>query len=104
MAAGETGGGSETSCDEHCEFVEFSSASSPADLRQRIDALKAELADLNTELAAETDADSGSSAAHAPQDQGSPAPATAGGGASCGRPDASAQSVDDGTARNGDTS
>jgi len=48
-------------------------------LQQRIDALKAELADLNTELAAAKDGDSATSAA-APQDQGAPpaaAPATA---------------------------
>jgi putative OmpL-like beta-barrel porin-2 len=44
-------------------------------LRQRIDALKAELADLNTELAAENDGDTPTSAA-APRDQGTPPPAT----------------------------
>jgi hypothetical protein len=40
-------------------------------LQQRIDALKAELADLNTELAAAKDGDSATSAT-APQDQGAP--------------------------------
>jgi hypothetical protein len=45
-------------------------------LRQRIDALKAELADLNTELAASKDPDATAPAA-APQDQGTPAPAAA---------------------------
>jgi hypothetical protein len=44
-------------------------------LRQRIDALKAELADLNNELAAEKNGDPATSVA-APQDQGGPPPAT----------------------------
>jgi hypothetical protein len=44
-------------------------------LRQRIDALKAELADLNTELAAEKVGDPATSTA-APQDQGAPPAAT----------------------------
>jgi hypothetical protein len=43
-------------------------------LRRRIDALKAELADLNTELAAETEP--AAPATDVPQDQGTPAPAT----------------------------
>jgi hypothetical protein len=43
-------------------------------LRRRIDALKAELADLNTELAAETEL--AAPATDVPQDQGTPAPAT----------------------------
>jgi len=46
-------------------------------LRQRIDALKAELADLNKELAAEKDP--AAPAADVPQDQSSPAPAAQGG-------------------------
>jgi hypothetical protein len=46
-------------------------------LRQRIDALKAELADLDTQLAAAKDGDTAAPAAAAPQDQGAPAPATA---------------------------
>jgi hypothetical protein len=45
-------------------------------LRQRIDALKAELADLNTELSAEKDQEPAASAAEAPESQGTPAPAT----------------------------
>jgi hypothetical protein len=53
------------------------SASSPEDLRQRIEALKAELADLNTELAASKDTEAAAPAADVPQDQGSPAPAPA---------------------------
>ena len=50
-------------------------ASSPADLQQRIDALKVELAELNRELAAEKDSKPVGSAGVTPQDQGSPAPA-----------------------------
>jgi hypothetical protein len=49
--------------------------SSPADLQQRIDALKAELADLNTQLAAENDKEPAAAAADVPQDQGAPTPA-----------------------------
>ena len=75
LAAGETGGASETSTTSAASSSTTPPASSPADLRQRIDALKAELADLNAELATEKDGDSATSAA-APQDQGSPAPAT----------------------------
>src|ERR1700686_2284975 len=52
-------------------------ASSPADLRQRIDALNAELSDLNTELAAAKDEQPAASATEAPQDQSSPTPAPA---------------------------
>jgi len=72
LAAGESAGGSETAATSASSSP---TASSPADLRQRIDALKAELADLNTELAAAKDGDSATSAA-APQDQGAPPPAT----------------------------
>ena len=71
LAAGEAGGGSETAATSAASSSSSPTASSPADLRQRIDALKAELADLNTELAAEKDGDSATSAA-APQDQGAP--------------------------------
>jgi hypothetical protein len=49
---------------------------SPADLQQRIDALKAELADLDAQLAAEKSQEPASAAAGATQDQSSPAPAT----------------------------
>ena len=79
LAAGETGSGSETAATSAASPSSSSTAVSPADLRQRIDALKAELADLNTELALAKDGDSATSAA-APQDQGAPpaaAPASA---------------------------
>jgi putative OmpL-like beta-barrel porin-2 len=79
LAAGEAGGGSETAATSAASSSSTPTASSPADLRQRIDALKAELADLNTELAAEKDGDTATSAT-APQDQGAPpaaAPAAA---------------------------
>ena len=76
LSAGEPGGGSETAATSAASSPSSPTASSPADLQQRIDALKAELADLNTELAADKDPDSAAPAAAAPQDQGSPAPAT----------------------------
>src|SRR5260370_28954312 len=63
MAASGTGGATETSTPSGSATP---ASSSPADLRQRIDALKAELADLNTQLAAAKDGDSPTSAA-APQ-------------------------------------
>jgi Putative beta-barrel porin-2, OmpL-like. bbp2 len=78
LAAGETGGESETTATSAASSSSTSAASSPADLRQRIDALKAQLADLNTELA-EKDVDTSAPAAP-PQDQGAPpaaAPAAA---------------------------
>jgi hypothetical protein len=65
LAADESAGGSETATTTAASSSSAPAASSPADLRQRIDALKAELADLNTQLAADTN-----------QDQGTPAPAT----------------------------
>jgi hypothetical protein len=76
LAVDEAGNGTES--------ASTSAASSPTtsnavDLQHRIDALKAELADLNTELAAAKDGDSATPEA-APQDQGAPpaaAPATA---------------------------
>jgi hypothetical protein len=46
-------------------------------LRQRIDALKAELADLNAELATRKEAELATAADSTPQDQGAPAPAAA---------------------------
>jgi hypothetical protein len=79
LAAGEAGGGSETAMTSASSSSSTSTTSSSADLIQRIDALKAELADLNKELDAEKDGDSATSAA-APQDQGAPpaaAPAAA---------------------------
>jgi len=78
LAAGETGGESETTATSAASSSSTTAASSPADLRQRIDALKAQLADLNTELA-EKDVDTSAPAAP-PQDQGAPpaaAPAAA---------------------------
>jgi hypothetical protein len=74
LAAGEAGGGSETAATSAASSSSTPTASSPADLRQRIDALNAELADLNKELAAEKEGDPATSTA-APQDQGAPAPA-----------------------------
>jgi Putative beta-barrel porin-2, OmpL-like. bbp2 len=77
FAAGESAGASETTATSAANPSSSSPASSTEDLRQRIDALKAELADLNTELAADDkDTDTASPAAVAPQDQGTPAPAT----------------------------
>jgi hypothetical protein len=76
LAAGGSGAGSETEATSAASSSTTSTASSPADLRQRIDALKAELADLNAELAAEKDKDAAAPAADVPQDQGSPAPTT----------------------------
>jgi hypothetical protein len=74
LATDEAGSGSETSATSATNSSSSPTASSPADLRQRIDALKAELADLNSELAAGKDPD-GTIPAAAPQDQGAPAPA-----------------------------
>jgi hypothetical protein len=74
LAAGGAGGGGGTDATSAASSSSSSTATSPADLHQRIDALKAELDDLNKELAAEKDGDAATSAA-APQDQG-PTPAT----------------------------
>jgi hypothetical protein len=76
LAAGGESGGSEPATTSATSSTSAPAASSPAELRQRIDALKAELADLNKELAAEKDADSVATAA-APQDQGAPPAAAA---------------------------
>jgi len=75
LAAGEAGGGSETAAASAAGPSSAPTAPSAADLRQRVEALKAELADLNAELAAEKDGDSTASTT-APQDQSTPAPAT----------------------------
>jgi hypothetical protein len=75
LPASEARGGIETAATSAVNSSNSPTASSSEDLRQRIDALKAELADLNTELAAEKDQEPPASAA-APQDQGSPTPAT----------------------------
>jgi hypothetical protein len=72
MAASGSGGAADTSAPS---TPVTPAASSPADLRLRIDALKAELAALNAELATEKDGDSAASTA-APQGQGSTTPAT----------------------------
>jgi len=74
LAAGGTGGGSDPTTTSATSSSSTPAASSSADLRRRIDALKAELADLNTELAAETEP--AAPATDVPQDQGTPAPAT----------------------------
>ncbi len=76
LPAGEPGGGSETAATSAANTSSSPTASSSVDLRQRIDALKAELSDLNTELAAEKDQEPAAPAADVPQDQGSPTPAT----------------------------
>jgi hypothetical protein len=70
LAAGETAGASEAATS-----VSPAAASSSEDLAKRIEALKAELADLNSQLEADKDVDTTSPAA-SPQDQGAPAPAT----------------------------
>jgi hypothetical protein len=75
LVAGEASGVSETAAPSTASSSSTSTASSPADLRQRIDALNAELSDLNKELAAEKDEDTATPAA-TPQDQGTPPPAT----------------------------
>ena len=72
LAAGEPGAGNEAA-----NSSSSAAASSSEDLTKRIDALKAELADLNSQLATEAEKDSDTAApAATPQDQGSPAPAT----------------------------
>lgn len=76
LAAEEAGGKSETAATSAASSSSSATAASPADLQQRIDALKAELADLNTELAAAKDGDSAAAAA-ASQDQGAPPAAAA---------------------------
>ena len=75
LAAGESAGASETTATSAANTSSSPTASSPEDLHQRIDALKAELADLNTELDAEKDTDA-AAPAPAPQDQSTPATAT----------------------------
>jgi hypothetical protein len=72
LVADGSGDGSETEATSAASSSATPPASSPADLRQRIDAVKAELAELNSELSA----DVASPALPAPQDQGA-APASA---------------------------
>jgi len=74
LAAGGAAAGSETETTSTTSSTTTPTASSAADLRQRIDALKAELVDLNQELA--TEQEPAAPAADVPQGQGSPAPAT----------------------------
>lgn len=74
LVADEAAGASEPATTSTASPSSSSAAPSEADLRQRIDALKAELADLNTELAVAKDGDSATSTA---EPQGTPAPATA---------------------------
>lgn len=72
LAAGESAGETETTATSASSTTSAAEASS-ADLRQRIEALKAQLAELNSELASEDN----QPAAAAPAEQGTPAPATA---------------------------
>jgi hypothetical protein len=76
LAAAGAGGSSETSTTSAASSPSAPAASSAADLRERIGALKAELAVLNDELAAEKDADPAAPTAVATPEQGTPAPAT----------------------------
>ena len=76
LAVNEAVSGSDTATSSGTSSASAAAESSPADLRQRIDALKAELAALNTELAAAKDGDSTTAGAEAPQDQGAPPAAT----------------------------
>jgi hypothetical protein len=73
MAASGGGGATETNA---TAAAAAPATSSPADLRQRIDALKVELADLNKELAADKNDEDTATLAATPQDQGTPPPAT----------------------------
>jgi hypothetical protein len=82
MAAGESSGGSETSATSAVSSSTAPAAASPEDLKKRIEALKAELADLNTELATEApatpaaaDPAQGPGPAGAPPAAAAPAPA-----------------------------
>ena len=76
LAAGETAGGSEAA--STAEWSTTAAAESKTlDLQQRIDALKAELADLSSQLAAKKDAEPAEPSDSTPQDQGAPTPAAA---------------------------
>ena len=72
LAAGESAGETDTTATSASSSTSAPEASSASDLRQRIEALKAQLAELNSELAAD---DNQPTPAAAP-DQGAPAPAT----------------------------
>jgi len=76
LTEAEAGGGSEAVTTNVTTSSSTPATSSPADLQQRIDSLKAELADLDAQLAAAKSQEPASSDASATQDQSSPAPAT----------------------------
>jgi putative OmpL-like beta-barrel porin-2 len=71
LAGGEAGNGSETNAAGETSAPSTPAASSPADLRERIEALKAELAKLNNELAAEKDPGATAPTAVPSEEQGS---------------------------------
>ena len=75
LAAGEPGGGAQPATTSDTSSSSTPETSNATDLRQRIDALKSELADLNAQLAAGKDQETAAPAADVPQDQGTPAPA-----------------------------
>jgi len=75
-AAGGAGGGSETTTVSATSST-TAAESSAADLRQRIEALKAELSGLNTQLSAVAESETSASTDIPSQDQGSAAPAQA---------------------------
>ena len=77
LAAGGAGSGSETEATSDVSLPAIPPASSPANVGQRTDALKADLADVNTELAGKKGQEPIPSAAEVPEDQASPAPAAA---------------------------
>jgi len=86
LAAGESGSGNEPATTSATSAASAPSAVSPEELRLRIEALKAELNELNTELAADMDQGTptasqdktmGNMPMDKPADQGSPAPASA---------------------------
>lgn len=90
-AAGGAGGGSEAAVASATSSATTAVESSAADLRQRIESLKAELADLNTQLAATETAETATPDIPS-QDQGgaAPAQAPAGGAAPAAAPAAAA--------------
>src|SRR5665213_1923610 len=76
LAAGGAGGSSETSTTSATSSPSAPAAPSSEDISKRIEALKAELADLNTQLTTTSTEDPSTPAAAAPQDQGTPPAAT----------------------------
>jgi Putative beta-barrel porin-2, OmpL-like. bbp2 len=77
MAAGESGGGSEATAASAVSSPASPLASSPEDLKKRIEALKSELADLNTELATADAATPAASPEQGPGPAGAPPAAAA---------------------------